>query len=59
MANMRHGVDPNAPTEENEPIRVPARTVSRTVVVVVAAGVFVLALLAVALMAGGMALFRR
>lgn len=52
-------VDPNAPTEENEPIRVPTRTVSRTVVVVVAAGVFVLTLLAVVLVAGGMALFRR
>lgn len=59
MANMRHGVDPNAPTEENEPVRVPARTLPRVVVAVVAVAVFVLTLLAVVLVAGGMAIMRR
>jgi len=52
-------VDPNAPTEENEPVRVPARTMPRAMVAVIAAVAFVLTLLAVVLVAGGMAIMRR
>lgn len=52
-------VDPNAPTEENESVRVPVRTLPRVVVAIGAAAVFVLMLLAVALVAGGMTLLRR
>lgn len=53
--------DPNAKTEENEPVRVPApaRILPRGVVAVVAVIVFVLILLAVVAVAGGMALLRR
>lgn len=52
-------VDPNAPTEENEPVRVPARTLPRVVVALIAVAAFMLLLLAVVLVAGGMSLLRR
>lgn len=52
-------VDPNAPTEENDPVRVPARTLPRVVVAFIAVAVFMLLLLAVVLVAGGMSLLRR
>ena len=52
-------VDPRAPTEENEPVRVPGRTVPRGVVADVAAGVFVLTLLSVVGVAVLMSAIRR
>lgn len=54
-------VDPNAPTEENEPVRVPAaaRVLPRGAVMIVAAVVFVLILVAVVAVAVLMSQIRR
>lgn len=52
-------VDPTAPTEENEPVRVPARILPRGVVMIVATVVFVLILLAVVAMAVVLSQIRR
>lgn len=52
-------VDPNAPTEENEPVRMPARILPRDVVMVVGVCAFVLTLLTVVAVANAMALSRR
>lgn len=52
-------VDPKAPTEANEPVRLPARTLPRSIVVVVAIVVFVLTLLAVVGLAVLMSQFKR
>lgn len=55
---MTH-IDHNAPTEANEPVRLPARTLPRGVVVVVAIVVFVLTLLVVVGLAVLMSQFKR